>query len=156
MCELKVFSWSVGFLHTLYLLIKVSVSNVSNGRPYCYSSVSFSFLFSFFLLDFSETPGRIFMKISGMVYNYFSWRLRSNNINITVMDYVILDYRGQVGRKTYSLLATRWCLVFIYLFFWFNTKIVKWWWGLINKLNWMEWMGIFLKNDQSHQNKQSS
>ena len=41
-----------------------------NGRPYCYSSVSFSLLLLlfFFLLDFSKTPGRIFMKFSGMVY----------------------------------------------------------------------------------------
>ena len=42
-----------------------------NGRPYCYSSVSFSLLlllFFFILLDFSQTPGRIFMKFSGMVY----------------------------------------------------------------------------------------
>ena len=44
-------------------------SSVSNGRPYCYSSVSFSLLLLFFiLLDFSKTPRRIFMKFSGMVY----------------------------------------------------------------------------------------
>ena len=39
-----------------------------NGRPYCYSSVSFSSYYFFFLLHFSKTPGRIFMKFSGMVY----------------------------------------------------------------------------------------
>ena len=40
-----------------------------NGRPYCYSSVSFSLLLFFFiLLDFSKTPRRIFMKFSGIVY----------------------------------------------------------------------------------------
>ena len=40
-----------------------------NGRPYCYSTVSFSLLLLFFiLLDFSQTPGRIFMKFSEMVY----------------------------------------------------------------------------------------
>ena len=38
-----------------------------NGRPYCYSSVSFSSSY-FFLLHFSKTPERIFMKFSGMVY----------------------------------------------------------------------------------------
>ena len=64
-------------------------SSVSNGIPYCYSSVSFSLSLRssvstedlhvilrvfflvycfFFLLDFSETPERIFMKFSGMVY----------------------------------------------------------------------------------------
>ena len=50
----------------LLLLLR---SSVFNGRPYCYSSVSFSLLLLllFFLLDFSEMRGRIFMKFSGMV-----------------------------------------------------------------------------------------
>ena len=56
-------------------------SSVSNGRPYCYSSVSFSLLLLlllllllfFFLLDFSKTPGLIFMKLSGMVYVGLAW-----------------------------------------------------------------------------------
>ena len=54
----------------LYRVILVKVFRL-NGRPYCYSSVSFSLLlllFFFILLDFSQTPGRIFMKFSGMVY----------------------------------------------------------------------------------------
>ena len=52
----------------MYTLIIIKVFRL-NGRPYCYSSVSFSLLLFFFiLLDFSKTPGRIFMKFSGMVY----------------------------------------------------------------------------------------
>ena len=40
-------------------------SSVSNGRPYCFCKVSFSLFFFFFLLVFSQTRGRIFMKFSG-------------------------------------------------------------------------------------------
>ena len=43
-------------------------SSVFNGRPYCYSSVSFSLLLLFFfLLDFSEMRGRISLKFSEVV-----------------------------------------------------------------------------------------
>ena len=50
------------------LLVFIKVFRL-NGRPYCYSSVSFSLLLFFFiLLDVSKTPRRIFMKFSEMVY----------------------------------------------------------------------------------------
>ena len=39
--------------------------------------------------------------------------MRSNHIIIKVLDYVIWDFKGPIGRKTYLLLATRSCLVII-------------------------------------------
>ena len=53
-----------------------------------------------------------------------SWRLRSNHIIIKVMDYVIWDFKGPIGRKTYSLLATRSCLVIIIIIF-FLTRFLR-------------------------------
>ena len=47
----------------VFSLIVIKVFRL-NGRPYCYSLYNYFF----FLLDFSKTPGRIFMKFSGMVY----------------------------------------------------------------------------------------
>ena len=43
--------------------------------------------------------------------------MRSNYIIIKVMDYVNWNFKGPIGRKTYSLLATRSCLVYYYFFF---------------------------------------
>ena len=48
--------------------------------------------------------------------NFSSWRLKSNPIIIKILDYVMEDFRGQLGRKTDSLPATRSCLVLIILF----------------------------------------
>ena len=50
---------------------------IFNGRPYCFSSVSFSLLLLFFLLlDFSEMRGRISLKLIYLRENFSltSWR----------------------------------------------------------------------------------
>ena len=73
--------------HLLSMLVKVFRLN---GRPYCYSSVSFSLLLLrssvsngrpycflriilFFSYSFSQKPGWIFMKFSGLVYIGLAW-----------------------------------------------------------------------------------
>ena len=59
------------FLGFFFPIIIIKVFR-SNGRPYCYSIVSFSLLLLllllfFFLLDFSEMRGRISLKFSEVV-----------------------------------------------------------------------------------------
>ena len=51
----------------LSFLIIIKVFRLK-GRPNCYSTVSFSYIYIYFFSNFSKTPGRIFMKFTGMVY----------------------------------------------------------------------------------------
>ena len=58
-------------------------SSVFNGRPYSYLLVSV-YLFLFFLLDFSQTRGWIFIKFTGMVGIVRGWESSSQIFNTSL------------------------------------------------------------------------